>query len=146
MAMNGLPPLNELKRRTFFKSLAGQVLSLAKEIHGIPQYHLSNLWQMPDPQLSFIRPVLQSDVEIMTEEKSVNGRFRSKENTFLIFDREDKATFVFNQFNGQKTIGQISDELATEYAMEKEIAFAFCKDFFLKLIHLKVCIPANQIE
>jgi hypothetical protein len=135
-----------LSRRNFFRSFLGQIISLEEVVRGIPQYNLNDLGNLPDSDLSQIKPMVRPSVEIRTENDHVNGRLKGKQEIFFIFKSELENTILFSQINGQNTIGQISEKLAKILSWEEEAAFSHTKNFFLKLVRLQVCVPANAIE
>ncbi len=145
MAKLGSEQRTELNRRNFFRRFVGQIISLEEEARGIPQHQLNELGKLPDSVFSQIKPMVRPDVEIIAEDDQVNGRIKGKQEIFFIFKRELATTVLFNQFNGQNTISQISDELARILSWDKEAAFCHTKDFFLELVRLRVCVPANAI-
>jgi hypothetical protein len=134
-----------IARRGFFRSIVGRVASIVDEARGIPQYSLKDLGSFTDELIAQIKPMILPNVKIIITNDQVNAQREGSEETCFIFQCKCDNTFVFNQFNGQNTIGQISAEFAKVMSWKEEDAFSYTKDFFLKLVRLKICIPGNPV-
>ena len=133
-------------RRGFFRSLAGETIAFFEELRGKPQFRLDDLGQFPDEELAQIMPKMRPDVEIIVAEGHISARLPKKGEVIFLFDREPANTFVFNRFNGRTTMRQIGTELAAALSWEEERSFAHVRSFFLRLVHLRVCVPGNPME
>lgn len=132
-------------RRRFFKSFLGQGVSIYHELTGRPQHRLSDLWELPNETLSEIKPVVLPGIDIITTEEHVCAKRRGQEGTITLFTLELQNTLLFNHFNGQLTIGQISGRLASSNSENPKEVFLRVKSFFLELVRLGVCAPGNPV-
>ncbi len=145
MTSPGYKKGSAFNRRGFFRSFLGEAASLLDEARGIPQYRLDNLWNLSDEVTARIKPAMVPNIEILIADDQVHARSRGKKEAFAIFRCEPQAGFVFNRFNGQNTIGQISIELAKAFSWDEADAFSYTREFFLRLARLRVCVPVNPV-
>ena len=135
-------------RRTLFRALFQEVAVIHGSFKGKPGFRLSELGSMPDDQLAQVKPMVHPHYEIFEGEASVWARYKLKERAPLkLFSTEERENMVpFTMFDGQHTLGEISNHLAQEMGWTQVRAFAHVRDLFLSLVTPMVCVPADPLE
>jgi len=135
-----------MERRDFFRSVLGDVAAFADELAGRPQFQISELWSLPDDALAKIIPAVHPQAEILVGADHVAARVPQNTEPVFLFGQEPTEAFVFNRFNGMTPIAEIADEVVGGFGETPERAFAIVKGLFLRLVRLRVCVPANPID
>jgi hypothetical protein len=134
------------ERRSFFKSLLGEVITFCEEARGRPQMRLAELDQLPDETLARLMPEVSEDCEVIVEKTEVQGRNRRSGEVLPLFALEPANTITFNRFNGMTPLGDIGHQLAEEMGWEEAEGFAYARNLFLSLARQGVCVPSNFVE
>jgi hypothetical protein len=61
----------------------------------------------------------------------------------LLCEGDEASVLILAQFDGQNSLACIARRLALALGWERSRAFAFTRGFFLRLVKLRVCVPAN---
>jgi len=131
-------------RRRFFRWLAREGVFKAEEIRGVPHRKLDDLPRLPRAELARIVPGIVPGVKIQPRAGEVwaeppgNGR-----KAVRLFGDDPAALALFNQFNGQTTIGGAARQLEEVMQWPAERSFAVARAFFLHLVRLGVSVPVN---
>jgi len=124
-------------RRLFLRRLARETLAGVDEARGILQLRLVDLPALPDEQLSRLTPVILPQVKILDGGSEVRAQRPGERDTIVLFPSGGVEQLLFNRFNGRNSLGEIASEMGMPQA------FALTRAFFLKLVRLQVCVPAN---
>jgi hypothetical protein len=89
-------------------------------------------------------PIIAPGVEVLPEERRVCARAPGGGEVVPLFSKCDATLFVFNRFNGQRTLGAIASELSAALNWPPEQGFAYVKGFFFRLVAQRVCVPCNK--
>ncbi len=131
-------------RRTFFKALFQEAMTIQDAFKGKPSYRLSSLGELPDAQLAQIKPSVDVAWEIFVERGYVWGRFKSTDHKVCkLFSTDQENLTVFNMFNGKHSLRQISQRVAERQGWDEAKAFAHTKAIFIHLVNHLVCVPQN---
>lgn len=130
-------------RRSFFRHMARETVVWFEELGGHRHILLSEVAKYPPATLSVLMPRISPGVQILAEQGRVSARLPGQEQALPLFPTEGADLFVFNRFNGQTELGKIAAELGAEMGWPAERSFSFVRERFLKLLMLRVCVPAN---
>lgn len=138
---------DKVSRRRFFRVVTGDFIVLFDELHGKPQLRLSELSDCPQHVLSRIKPILLPGAQAAVSKQQVTTRYEQVK-TVVSVEHPDQATkFLIDRiYDGQKTIGQLTSELAANMSWDEQQSFGCARDLFLKLVKAGVCIPSNYIN
>lgn len=128
-------------RRSFFKMLFSEVFTFMENLKDKPQITLAELWQLADKEMGKITPLVSPYAEIIVEEKNVKAKHTDRKEPFFIFDNTEENTFIFNRFNGENSIKDITEDLSENMSWEKYRSFTYIKTFYINLVSLGICIP-----
>ena len=133
-------------RRRFFRALFQEAVVVRGTLKGGQGYRLFELGDLPDHQLAQVRPIVNPDCEIFTDQDYVWCRSKKTQAVLKLFPMERENLAVFNMFNGQHDLGEIGDHLAREMDWDDARAFAHARDLFLSLVRHVVCVPKDPPE
>jgi hypothetical protein len=136
-------PMDE--RRLFFRYLARETVVWFEELCGKPNVQLADLPKLPPESIAALIPRVCPGVEIVPEDGRVAARLPGASEVVALFASEEANLFVFNRFNGEKTIGQIASELSAAMTWPEERSIGYVKELFFRLVRLRVCVPVNAV-
>jgi hypothetical protein len=132
-----------LNRRRFFGQMFGKALVTVEQLAGKPHFRIPDLEKMADESLAKLIPVVGEDAEIVLNEHGVKVG-RSGGNPDLdLFTLETSDLVVFNLINGERTVAEISSEVANGLNCDGKKAFIRVKALVLHLFKQGVCVPRN---
>lgn len=133
-------------RRRLLPALIRELFVAAGTLRGGKGLSLTDLADLPREQLALIMPRINPEFELSVVDGHVwsqhlrTGRWRQH------FTVDPTSTYVFNQFDGVHTLGEVSFGLASSMQWEEDVAFACVADLFLSLVRYYVVLPANSLE
>lgn len=131
-------------RRRFLPALIREVTVMLGMARGKQGGRLSDLADLPEGELSLIRPVINPAGEILVQDEQVCFRTRETEAVVPLFLMEDQARLVvFNLFDGQHTLREAGARVAQEMGWEEARGFAAAREVFLFLVGRWVCAPKD---
>ena len=136
-------------RRSFFRWLAVEGIATVEQAQGKPQLRLAELPLLARESLEQIMPMVRPDIRIVPGERDVVAETPGRKKHVCLFPREpadSNACFIFNRFNGQTTIRQISADLAAARGCAYDESFGLVRDLFLRMVGEAVCVPSNPIR
>jgi hypothetical protein len=136
----------KVNRRKFFRSLVGETLNLVETISGKPHLSLSEISELPDEKILELMPMMGDWVEILVDNNGVKAKHNSSQETLELFQRDSIEADIFNHFNGQHSIEQIAQDLATTRSLDIDKSFQLVRNFFIRLVQMGFCVPSNMIE
>jgi len=129
-------------RRQFFRHFAVEALAFIDECRGRPQLRLDELDQLPRPALESIIPVVREDLEVIREGHMMVARSRRTDDPATpLFPIASDDGEVLDLFDGRRTLGEVAASL--ESPADLEARWERCRDLFLRLARMCVCVPAN---
>jgi len=132
-------------RRAFFKRLVGELAAAMDGLRGRPQFSLSDVAGLPDDTLADIKPMVRPDVQVHVTDQHVEALLPRRREPVMLFAHGRADTFAFNRFNADTPLREIGAELARTMGWDDRVGFAHAKQFFLRLVALGVCVPANPV-
>ena len=132
-------------RRRFFRYMARETVVWFEQLCGRPHILISDIARLPPEVLTSVIPRMRPGLQIIAGVDRVSARLPDGDRTVELLPCDEANLFVFNRFNGQNGLGQISAELAAAMSWPPERSFAFVRDLFLRLLALQVCVPANEL-
>ena len=139
--------LPEFGRRHFFRGLLSEAIAAAEEAAGRPQLRLSDVKKLSDEAIALIIPRVSEDYELdFGEGGQIVARHKKTGKVIPLVAPQSPELAIFNLFDGQRTIGSVSEEISRITSCPASEAFASVKALFLKLVDLRICLPANPIE
>jgi len=131
-------------RRAFFRVLFQEAAVFRGSVKGRGSgARLSELGSLPDEHLAQIRPVINPDSEVFTQEASVWSRSKKMGTVIQLFPTTRENMIVFDMFDGEHTLAEIAGRLAQEMGWDPAAAFAHTRELFLSLVQHVVCIPRD---
>lgn len=131
------------RRRGFFKQMVSEALGAAEEAAGRPQFRLDEIPSLPDDVLAGLVPQVREDAEIVVTDAGVQAKLRTRQEPVVLFAHDAVDTFVFNRFNGSTPLGRAARELSAAMSLDGPDAFACARALFVRLVRLRVVVPAN---
>ena len=132
-------------RRNFWGSAIGQLSAFIDEAAGTPQLAASSLPSMDDDVLEMLIPSIVENINIVGDDDVITARIDSN-NVVRLFERGESSLFIFNQINGENTIGEIAVAYGLAFPTDHRDATTAVRDLFLELVHKGICIPTNSID
>lgn len=133
-------PFN-VRRGRLFSALFTEINVYSGKNEGGTAYKLADLGLWPDEKLYMLTPVVAEGCKISLQGGMVYGQPSGTSKPIQLFPVDSPALSVFNQFNGQTLLGEVSRALAHEQGWEVDMAFAYVRGLFLWLVLAKVCAP-----
>lgn len=109
-----------------------------------PTRRLVDLGAMTDAELAAIRPRIAPGCTITVERGQVLARPVGSREPVPLMAASGPSLTVFNAINGMTTIAHMAGRVADETGWAEAEALAFCRDTFLQLVGLRVCVPADK--
>ena len=131
------------QRRQFFRQLARETAVWFDATQGKPAFALADLPQLPAAALAALAPRIREGVAILPAEDFVSACVPGTDEPLALFAADAANLAVFNRFNGETPMGRIANELSATMDWPPEQAFAHVRWMFLRLVGLRVCVPAN---
>lgn len=133
----------QVNRRQFMRNLVNELRTVRAGRTDHPALRLCDLGEMPDAELSRIVPVLTPGSEIIYRDQFVYGRCESFASATRLFPFDSPDAFILRLFNGERTIADISRELAQRMGWEEGRAFSSVRGVFLQLVMDKMIMPKS---
>lgn len=137
---------NPAGRRLFFRYMARETVVWFEELCGRPHVLISDVAKLPPERLRGVIPRIGPGVQIIPEQERVCARLPDQTQPVEVLRTDEAGLFVFNRFNGQKQLQEIAEELGAAMTWPPERSFAFVREFFLKLLVMRVCVPAKPLD
>jgi len=129
-------------RRSFFRHLVAEAVSLVEEVRGRPQMRLSELDQVPDEIVRQMVPVFNKRCSYFIENNRVLLKHKKTGIYQEIYRLDSKEQYMIQYFDGQHTLEAIGRRVANEFGVDEETAYQQVKALFIFLAKQFVCIPA----
>jgi len=130
-------------RRSFFRHLLAEAISLTEEVRGKPQMRLSELDQVPDEVVRQMMPVFNENHSYSIEDDRVLLKHKKTETYQEIYRLDTKERFILRYFEGQHTLEEIGRLVAEEFGLDEEAAYQQTKALFIFLAKHFICFPAH---
>jgi hypothetical protein len=137
----------DLGRRGFWRSLAGEMLAIHDELHGIPQQSLRDVGGAPDSVLAEMvpawmngrPPVIQDDGVYLESPKARDGAPRPPKriHSFKAYEK-----MMVDQYACGRNLQTIAEHVALASGMDAAEAFAATRALFVELCGHGLCHPA----
>lgn len=128
-------------RRGFFQAFAVEALSAVREVNGIPQCRVEELYELPDAVLARMVPTPGPPGPFRCEEgRVVRVDERGRVTPVRVFtESEDRALRLFD---GRRSLGAIAAELSEGRGRDE--AFRVARVLFCDLAQWLVFVPASS--
>lgn len=133
-------------RRSFFRLMLAEAISLAEEVQGKPQMRLSELDQVPDEVLRRMSPVFNETRSYSIENNSVLLHHRKRGVSYTVYQLDANEQYMLGFFDGQHTLEEIGRRVAEEFGQGEEAAYQKVKALFIALAKYAICHPAQAYE
>lgn len=133
-----------VSRRQLFSAFSEGIQAYNRAMDGVPAYKLNELPSMEIERFAALRPAVIPGSLISIRDGYVYGKPACGGDTLALFALDSDALFIFNQFNDQQTIAEISRKLVDEKGWEQEKASRTVRAFFFKLCEARICQPGND--
>jgi hypothetical protein len=134
-----------VSRREFFPALLQEIRVLAGLTKGGQAFQLSELGNLPDQELAEIVPMRNPAFEVYVDQGYLWSREKQTGRAFQEFAWQPENMVAFTLFDGEKTLGEIGERVATEMGWEKDKGFAHVIDLFLSMVSHLACVPRNPL-
>ncbi len=133
-------------RRSFFRLMLAEAISLAEEVQGRPQMRLSELAQVPDEVLRRISPVFNATRSYALENNCVLLQHRKRGTSQTVYQLDASEHYVLRFFDGQHTLEEIGRRVADEFGQDEAAAYQKVKALFIALAKYAICHPAQAYD
>ena len=133
-------------RRSFFRLMLAEAMSLAEEVQGRPQMRLSELDQVPDEAMRRMSPVFNETRSYSIENNSVLLQHRKRGTSQIVYQLEANEHYMLQFFDGQHTLEEIGRFVADKFGQDEETAYQEVKALFIALSKYAICHPAQAYE
>ena len=130
-----------IARRAFFSALIETSVAISRKNEGECVTNLAGLGISPDDELENIIPTIMTDAEISTKNEILVGKSAQTGKSYQLFSVNSPAMDIFNQFNGENTLLEISKNQAKRCSWDKSKCFAYVRGVFLTLVVAGLCTP-----
>ena len=131
-------------RRGFLPVLMREAVVTLGMMRGGLGCRLSDLQDLPDDQLSTLKPVVNPAFEIQVKDDNVQARYKKTGATVHLFAVSETAALTsFNLFDGRHTLGEAGASVAKQMGWDSSAGFAYARDLFLQLVADLVCVPRD---
>jgi hypothetical protein len=132
-------------RRTFWRGIVHEVLVVSGMLKGGRECRLSELKDLPDAQLSEIRPMVHPSCEIFQNDGHVWSRCKDTGVEVKLFPVGETAQQVtLGMFDGHHTLRQVGERQAMEW--DEPRAFAQARELFFRLADRLICVPRDPLD
>jgi hypothetical protein len=107
---------------------------------------IEELGSLADDQLAKVRPIIKADCEIFVDESHVCYRTGKTVATVQLFPNDKVKLRAIDFFDGEHSIGQISDALSQEMDLEQAHGFDSVRETFLSLVSQLICVPRDPLD
>lgn len=104
-------------------------------------HRLIDLRELADEEMATIKPRVAANCKISIEGDQVMATIN-----FPLFPVGDDQLPIFNQFNGQQSVAQISQKLAGQFNIDYADAYLIVRDVFISLAMRQVCTPSDPLD
>lgn len=133
-------------RRSFFRLMLAEAMSLAEEVQGKPQMRLSELEQVPDELLRRMSPVFNATRSYAIEDNCVLLQHRKRVTSQTVYQLEANEHYMLRFFDGQHTLEEIGRLVADEFGQDEGTAYQEVKALFIALAKYAICHPSQAYE
>lgn len=133
-------------RRRFFRLLARETLAAADELRGRPQLALTQLPTLPDEALAGLVPKFLEGVRVVRDANELRAHRPKGDVPVHLGGANEAACLCLDSFDGKNSLSTVSRQLACALGWERARAYAFVRAFFLRLVGLRLCVPANALD
>lgn len=133
-------------RRSFFRLMLAEAMSLTEEVQGRPQMCLSELAQVPDEVLRRMSPVFNEARSYSIEKNCVLLQHRKRGTPQTVYQLESSEHYMLRFFDGQHTLEEIGRRVADEFGQDEETAYQEVKALFIALAKYAICHPAQAYD
>lgn len=118
-----------------------------KESHGNPQLKLTDLDGISQEAFLQLKPIFVNEVKILESQDQQRLKLSTAQEVIALENPNQHTKFVIDRINeGGMTIGQITSGLSHAKNIEKCQAIENVRDIFMRMVHLKICVPSNYIK
>lgn len=133
-------------RRSFFRLMLAEAISLAEEVRGRPQRRLSDLDQVPDEVVRQMAPVFNKKRAYSIENDRVLLKQKKTGTYQEIYQLDPQEKFMLHYFDGQHTLEAIGHRVAEKFGQDEETTYQQVKTLFIFLAKHVICFPAQAHE
>jgi hypothetical protein len=133
-------------RRSFFRLLLAEAVSLAEEVRGKPQMRLSDLDQVPNEVVRQMVPVFNEKRAYSIEDDRVLLKHKKTGTYQEIYQLDLQEKYMLKYFDGQHTLEAIGRRAAEKFELDEEVAYQQVKALFILLAKHAICHPAQAHE
>ena len=130
-----------VSRRGFWQGLFSEALSLREEIKGIPQCSLDDIDKVPDAVAAEMTPVWMNGREPDIRQ---DGIYRTDKDgrSICVLALTPREKTMLAQYGCGRNLQVISQNIALEYGLTEDEAFAAARGLFARLCMAGLCHPA----
>ncbi len=132
-----------VSRRGVLSAAADAAEERIRNREGIPSFRIEDLSSFDDGELSKLYPIVNKKASISLRKSVVYAETSADVDPIPLFDLDSPALYIFNQFNGMQTIGEINKRVAEHTGWDEEKTSETVRAVFLKLCEVRVCEPGN---
>ena len=135
----------KISRRKLFNSLLQQVTGIASTINEKPTYQIEDLGICALEDLMAITPTLYPGCEFKSDKDQVYGKAPKHAKFISLFPMQSAAHVIFQFFNNDLTIGELSKSLRLRFPMGDEESQLFVRGLFLFLVEEGFAYPSAGV-
>ena len=132
-----------VSRRGMLSAAADRAEERRRSRDGLPSFHIEDLSVFDDCRLAGIKPIINSRAKISLDKDVVYAVTSASVDPIPLYDTASPVLFIFNQFNGERSIAEICEKTAEHFGWRDEKAAQIVRTVFLKLCEVRVCEPGN---
>ncbi|MBN2304532.1 MAG: hypothetical protein JXQ72_08655, partial [Anaerolineae bacterium] len=130
-------------RRQLFSSMRTNLEVASGKAEGGTALQLADLGSAPDSALAGLMPQVLPGCTITVEQNMVFGQAPDGPRPLPLFPLDSPALQVFNLFNGQTPLAEVSRQLADMHVWPRQRSFAYVRGVFLTLVLCGLCLPTG---
>jgi len=135
----------KISRRELFNTILQQVTGIASTINEKPTYRIEDLGICALEELLEITPSLYPGCEFTSDEKFVYGKAPNHAEFIRLFPKQSPAHVIFQFFNHDLTIYELSKSLKKRFPLEEEESQLFIRGLFLFLVEEGFAYPSAGV-
>lgn len=140
----GTPMKIRVSRRGLLSAAADAAEERRRRLNGAQSHRIEELADWPDEALAELFPAVNSRAKIGLSDGVVFAETSAAVDPIPLFRTDSPALFIFNQFNGRQTMGQVIGNVSEHTGWDEEQSRRMVRAVFLKLCEVRVCEPRNS--
>jgi hypothetical protein len=136
----------KISRRELLSAMLSELDGTTSITGGKEAFRLNDLGDLADEHLAPIIPWLVPDIGLEEIDGVLWASPGADQKPLQLFPLQGAIQLAFEQFNGDRSLGEIGALLANAMDWDQSRGFSFVRGMFLSLVFAQVCFPKNPLS